>query len=439
MTKVIFSFDTEDFTSPDAAEAIYREAEILREAGIKGGFCIVGLLAEQLEKWGRKDIIDALKYHDIGTHSYGHTLHPTINEYTDIEDFNEAYKEVARQEDEAVRMIERATDGQRIYCACPPGNQKSYVAMYRYADMGIPIYSDTFCDAEDGRGVFYCNIFQTKYTYSMENMFIKNSDEDLKEVLDFLASKKRVIIYTHPNMAIFSQFWDAVNYCKSNNCEFGRWKEGKRRTKEETEKFYEDIKRLINFIKNDDRFEISSYSELAKELEGEGERRITRSDIPSIREKLLKEFFPLQAPVSLSISDIFLACRDFLMGKEEHICGKVYGFLDTPKAAVEKVTLKAADIIKSAAEINAEKFLPTSVKVGEEEIGPADWLRAAMAVICGEEEVTILPDVQLPELDCLPELKDEYFMGWMQSDDYHNKYLSKRLKLQIWTMRYLNN
>ncbi len=36
MTDIIFSFDTEDFTSNITADAIYREAEILREEGVRG-------------------------------------------------------------------------------------------------------------------------------------------------------------------------------------------------------------------------------------------------------------------------------------------------------------------------------------------------------------------------------------------------------------------
>ena len=127
MTDIIFSFDTEDFTSCEAADAVYREAEILREEGVKGGFCVVGLLASQLENWGRKDVLDALKHHEICNHSYGHTLHPTINEYTDIEDFDAAYNEVIRQETESVRLINHATGNQPIYGACPPGNQKCKV------------------------------------------------------------------------------------------------------------------------------------------------------------------------------------------------------------------------------------------------------------------------------------------------------------------------
>ena len=117
MTDIILSFDTEDFTSNEAADAIYREAEILREEGVKGCFCLVGLLAKQLENWGRTDVLEALKHHEVASHSYGHTLHPTINEYTDIEDFEEAKKEVIRQETKAVQMICHATGVEKMYAA----------------------------------------------------------------------------------------------------------------------------------------------------------------------------------------------------------------------------------------------------------------------------------------------------------------------------------
>jgi len=72
-TDLIFSFDTEDFTSNVAADAIYHEAEILRNTGIRGCFCVVGLLAQQLRAWGRNDVIDALSHHEIATHSWGHS------------------------------------------------------------------------------------------------------------------------------------------------------------------------------------------------------------------------------------------------------------------------------------------------------------------------------------------------------------------------------
>lgn len=438
MTEIIFSFDTEDFTSRVAADAICTEAEILREEGVKGGFCLVGLLASQLENWGREDVLDALKFHEIGTHSYGHSLHPTINEYTDIENFDDAYTKLERQEREALQMIKKATDNQKIFVACPPGNQKSYVAMYAYADMGIPLYADTFCDTKDGDGVFWCNIYHLNYTYNMEQLFFKEvSDAEFSELLNFLAEKKRAVLYTHPNYAEFNEFWDMVNYNKVNHCEFGQWKECQRRPKEETEHFYANIRKIIKLLKNDGRFKISSYSELAKKVNDEGERKIVKSDIRTIKEQLEFKFLPLTNPVSLSISDVFLACRDFLCGREEHICGKVYGFLDTPFAIENDIVLSAEDIVKSATTINADRFFPCSVTVGGVKIGPGDWLRAAMEVICGKETVALKPSPQLPSLDMFPTLDDKHFLGWIQSDDFKDEYLSKRLKLQSWTMRFM--
>lgn len=447
MTDIIFSFDTEDFTSCPAADAILREAEILREEDIRGCFCMVGLLAGQLENWKRDDVLEALKHHEIATHSYGHTLHPLINEYTDIEDFEAARAEVFRQETEAIRLIRHATGADTIYAACPPGNQKSYVAMYTYADMGIPIYADTVCDTPDGRGVYYCNIFHVRYTCSFEKKLMREDEQgknaaceldDMQKLLDELAQKKRAIIFTHPNVAMFSEFWDAVNYHKVNSCPFGQWKECRRRPEEETEAFYQKIRMLVKLIKQDKRFRITTYSELAAELKMEGERVVSQADIPLLRKSLEENFFPVTEPCSLSIADMFLACRDLLVGKTEHVCGKVYGFLERPAAISEQVILSAEAIKESAEQMDTGGFLPHAISVGDCVIGPGDWLRAAMGVLCGGKEIALTPGPQLPSLDQLPQLRECSFKGqWQQSDEFEDKYLSERLRLQAWTMRFL--
>lgn len=436
MTDIIFSFDTEDFTSNVAADAILAEAEIMRQEGVRAGFCIVGLLAKQLKTWGRRDILEALSHHDILTHSYGHTVHPTINEYTDTKNFEDAYNEVIRQETEGIRLINEFSGNMEIYGACPPGNQKSYVAMYAYADMGLPIYADTVCDTQEARGVYYCNIYQTKYSYFLEKLLDDITEEDMKKDLDEISGMKRVIVFSHPNNALFTESWDEVNYYKENHCEFGQWKECQRRPIEQTERFYRNIRKFVKLIKQDERFNITSYKELREKLSEKGERKITKADFPLIKKHLETDFAPMATPISLSISDMFLAAKDLLSGKEEHICEKVYGFLDTPYAIKEAVTLRKTDIIESARKINTRRFLPVKINVGGIDIGPGDWLRAAASVLCGEDEVSIRPDTQLPSFDMVPRLKNLKLFGWMQSDNFEDKYLSDRLRLQIWTMRF---
>ncbi|MPN08857.1 hypothetical protein SDC9_156143 [bioreactor metagenome] len=77
-TEVLFFFDTEDFTSNRSADAIKGLADLMTSEGVTGHFAVVGLLARQLKAWQREDVIESLGPHIIGTHTYGHSLHPDI-------------------------------------------------------------------------------------------------------------------------------------------------------------------------------------------------------------------------------------------------------------------------------------------------------------------------------------------------------------------------
>jgi len=437
MTDIIFSFDTEDFTSSRAADGILYEANLFREEGVKGCFCVVGLLAKQLKEWGRQDVIDALSHHEIGTHTYGHTLHPMINEYTDIEDFYKAQNELIRQETLGVEYIKENLGVDRVWAACPPGNQKSYVAMYGYHKMGIPIYADTFCDTERGTGAYYCNIFHAYYAFGIEWFLRDATDEDIKAELDKLAKRERAVIYTHPNMIIKADFWDALNYHKENLVPFGEWIEAPDLDEAITKKVLDNMRKLIRMIKADPRFRIITYSQLAAELEKEGERIVKAEHIPEIYAKLKERIFPVQSPMSLSLADMVLACRDLLLGKGEHCCNDVYGFLEKPYGVDKAVTVTREDIISACDQIKDEEFLPAKLKAGEHYIGVTDWLLGALEVLLGKDTVEILPKEQLPCLDCMPEVRDSDFKGtWQHSDSFEDKYLSDRLRYQSYTMRF---
>ena len=415
MTDIIFSFDTEDFTSSRAADGILYEANLFKEEGVKGCFCVVGLLAKQLKEWGRDDVIEALSHHEIGTHTYGHTLHPMINEYTDLESFDDAEAELIRQETLGVEYIKENLGVDRVWAACPPGNQKSYVAMYGYHKMGIPIYADTFCDTEYGTGAYYCNIFHANYTFGIEWFLRDNGEEGIKKLLDDLAKRERAVIYTHPNMIIKDDFWDAVNYHKENLVPFGEWKQINDLPSEITETVLKNMRTLVRMVKNDPRFRIITYSQLAKEIASEGERIVTPKIIPELYKSLKESFFPVQDPMSLSLSDMMLACRDFLMGKNEHKCGDVYGFLSKPYEIDRAITVSRDDMIASCTQIKDGEFLPEKIKVGNDYIGPADWLYAAMEILLGSVTAEASPKKQLPSLDCMPEVRDSDFKGSIQT------------------------
>src|SRR5881397_4090954 len=78
---LILWFDTEDYLLPADDDASRRLAEMLTERKIRATFKLVGEKARVLEKRGRRDVIAALKKHDIGYHANFHSVHPTPSEY----------------------------------------------------------------------------------------------------------------------------------------------------------------------------------------------------------------------------------------------------------------------------------------------------------------------------------------------------------------------
>src|SRR5262245_14221262 len=63
---VIFWFDTEDYLLPADDDATKRLCEMFTERRVRATFKLVGEKARVLEKRGRRDVIEALKKHDIG-------------------------------------------------------------------------------------------------------------------------------------------------------------------------------------------------------------------------------------------------------------------------------------------------------------------------------------------------------------------------------------
>ena len=104
-TKVMFFFDTEDFTCDESNDAIRDTAKILTEDGVKGEYNIVGYLARELVRLNRRDVIDALKPHAIGTQTLKHSVHPTVCERSDMANARVAYANVLADEAEGVGML----------------------------------------------------------------------------------------------------------------------------------------------------------------------------------------------------------------------------------------------------------------------------------------------------------------------------------------------
>jgi hypothetical protein len=63
--KLVFSFDSEDYVTPHAADAERWWAEAMTRHGITACINLVGELARTLRDQGRRDVVEAIGRHEI--------------------------------------------------------------------------------------------------------------------------------------------------------------------------------------------------------------------------------------------------------------------------------------------------------------------------------------------------------------------------------------
>ena len=439
MTNVILSFDTEDIINERGADGIFRCARILREEGVKGCFNIIGLLPEALKEWGRDDIFCELEWHEIDYHSHRHSIHPTINEYTDIEDFNEALERFVSDESDGLEKVKNAFCVDRLPAACIPGNSTSYVAHYGYSEMGFEFFSgDDIYDKINYRPIYNCNTVSLHYARSLDGvMFRFNGEDEIKNFIDETArGKHTMVFYHHPQRSYCKSFWDADNFNKKNTPR-EEWIKCDIHDDADTERFYENFRAFVRLLRDDGDFNVITYAELANKLR-ESERALTFEGLRDVYLQLKEKFFPVTLPNSYSIADIFLACRDILLGKDEHICGRVYGFLSEPYISPDTVMLTRDEALELAKSIDEDSFLPSIFEINGKKIGPCELLHALLAFLFdGADIYTVTPFSEWQiDLDEFPSLRDLNYKGsWIHSNELLDSYLSDRLRLQSWTIR----
>src|SRR5947207_15531321 len=144
---VILWFDTEDYLLPADDDATKRLAEMLAERNIRATFKLVGETARVLEQRGRRDVIAALRKHDIGYHANYHSVHPAPSEYLADTGLLDGMAEFVRREGGGAADVRRILGVKTLACYGQPGSSWASQTIAALKDIGVaprgvPCYVD---------------------------------------------------------------------------------------------------------------------------------------------------------------------------------------------------------------------------------------------------------------------------------------------------------
>ncbi|MBL8206040.1 MAG: hypothetical protein JNM09_17520 [Blastocatellia bacterium] len=463
-------FDTEDYILPQSDDAAKRLAEMLTRLGIKATFKVVGEKARVLEQRGRKDVIAALKKHEIGYHSNYHSIHPTPAEYLQNADWDEGVAEFYRREFPGVKDIQRIF-GVMPSCYGQPGSSwvpQSHAALKK---MGINVYLDDSSHVGIDEQPFYygglLNIF--KMGTHIVRMDLSGDDNLAKGKAKFMKSYEMlkakgggtISIYFHPCEWVHQEFWDGVNFSRGANPQRKDWKLPPTRTPEESEKAYRDFEEYAKFIKAQAGVRYVTANELGELYKDvAASHAFTITEMRALAEQVQKEI------TFQKVDDDFLSSADTLLLLTE----AVLNFLDkrekvdplkwmalngptmafnpnsgTPRPETVEMTSFVAAIRDVASFVRAQKRVPSEVWIGANNISPADYL-ATLGAIFEPALNYALSGTNLPKqitlrsgnftADKYVAKDDPRIFNWViHPEGFHAPKMMGLAKLQAWTLK----
>lgn len=453
-------FDTEDYVLPQSDDAAKRLAEMLTRLGVKSTFKIVGEKARVLEQRGRKDVIAALKKHEIGYHSNLHSGQPTPAVYLQHAGWEDGSAEFFRREVQGVRDIERIF-GVTPVCYGQPGSSwapQSYPALKK---MGVPMYLDEANQVGIDDQPFYyggmLNVFKMRST--AVRMDLGNADNlataqaKFQKAVEALRQRSggTISIYYHPCEFVHREFWDGVNFRRGANPPRSEWKLPPMQTAEEIERNYRDFEQYVQFIQKQSGVRFVHCADLMKLYEDRVlTRNFTQAEIAAIAQSVQRKIsFQQMDGFALSAADSFALLTEayisMLDGKRQPLKLKpIYGPARTfaPSVGGSKPTavrlVEFAETVRDVSRfIQTHGRMPDEVWIGAQSISPQDYLATLGAVIeNGAKLETVTLRKGVFEADSHVAEDSTKLWGWVIfPEGFHAPKIMEQARLQAWTLK----
>ena len=475
---VILWFDTEDYLLPADDDASKRLAEMLTERGIRATFKLVGEKARVLEKRGRRDVIAALKKHDIGYHANFHSVHPTPSEYLAECGLLDGIGEFVRREGGGAADVRRIFGVKTLSCYGQPGSSwgaQTIAGLKQIGDAprGVSCYGDEWNHVGlKGKPFWYAGalvVYDMAANWTRMDLHDPQAVEPAKKKVSDIAVRLRnesggglISIFYHPCEWVHREFWDGVNFRRGANPPRELWKPPPQRTAEETEAAFRRFGEYIDHIRAIPGVRFVTASDLPalypdpvrapgateNDLE-EMLRRLTASGVTGVDFQVIENR-------AYSVADQFeiltLVVGELIAGKSSRFPVAAKGLLgpDGPAPAVREGTHLDWPAFRDATRdvldfIKTHQRVPSRVFVGVDAVAPGDFLLGLASVCDFQRRQGRLP---LPEgvtlgknLELLPARRvapdtPGIFGGWViHKEGFRAPKILEVARLQAWTLK----
>jgi hypothetical protein len=256
---VVLWFDTEDYITPADDEACLRLARDLTARGVEATFKIVGEKARVLEARQRRDVIDAMRKHDIAYHSDNHSIPPHPAVYLRPLGMREGAEEWLRREGPGAEDVKRIFRVKTLSTYGQPGSSWGPQAHSALRQIGIRTYVD------EGRHVglndqpfWYGGLL---YIFNLGPNSIRVDIEDESKFDEAVAHAKKqaadlasrgggvMHFWYHPNEFVTTEFWDGVNFSRGASPAREQWQPARLRTPDAAERCHRIFNRYVDELK----------------------------------------------------------------------------------------------------------------------------------------------------------------------------------------------
>ncbi len=216
--RFFLTFDSEDFINPNGIFALRTTLELLQKHKLKGIFFITAHMAERLTS--HDETLDLLRNHEIGYHSSGHSVHPLIAEFTDVDNYRKAYFASLERETSHVNPLTGKIEGEggllfvkdlfhpkKIEAFRAPGMSWTTPHLEALANLGIKYdFSSSISVSEihNYRGI-------TFYPYTFIQHW-EGTKDDYKSLFSAVLKRKTAVFDLHPAMFVNNLMWDSIYY-----------------------------------------------------------------------------------------------------------------------------------------------------------------------------------------------------------------------------------